>query len=123
MSQARCPLQARARFWFGALGVHQAPQARGDIPIGVVEARQVTVDRGGLRRTAALLQLVAEGVQITQHGGTGFAALEFGKALFEVVEEPCGIGADGSAESWVRVGAAVEAAKRDHSSNALPAAQ
>ncbi len=82
----------RCGFRFGALGVHQPTQAGGDIPVGIVEARQVAVDGGGLGRPATLFQLGSESVQITQHGGIGFAALEFGEALFEIVEEPRGLG-------------------------------
>ncbi len=108
----------RARFRFGALGIHQAPQARGDVPVGVVEARQVAVNGGGLRRPAALLQLVCQGVQIAQHGGVGLAALELGESLFEIVEQARGIGAH-RLESWARARRA-DAAKRHHRSSALP---
>ncbi len=89
-------------FRLGALGIHQTLEARGDIAVGVVEACQVAVDGSGLRRAAALLQLGSQGVQITQHGGIGLAALQLGEALFEVVEQSRGIRAHRSRDAGGR---------------------
>ena len=44
---------------------------------------------------AARFQLIAQGIEIAEYGGIGFAALEFGEALLEVIEQPRGVGAQG----------------------------
>ncbi len=56
----------------------------------------MAVHGGGLLCPAALFQLAPERVQVTEHGGIGFAALEFGEALFEIIEKPRGVGSHGS---------------------------
>jgi hypothetical protein len=45
-----------------ALGVHEPPQSLAHVPIGVVDAHQMTIDGGRLNVPAALLQLGTEGI-------------------------------------------------------------
>ena len=56
----------RGRLRLGALGIQQAPQPRADVAVGIVDAGQMPVHRGGLSAPPALLQLRAEGVKIAR---------------------------------------------------------
>ena len=67
----------------------------------------------------ALFQLGAERVQIAQNRGAGFAALELGKALLEIVEQPCRVGARGAGAFGAGTTGAADA-QRDHRNRALP---
>ena len=99
----------RHRRWGRGLGldavrVHETAQSRRHVLIRVVESGQMPVDRSGLGDAAALFHLVAQRIKILQDRRIGLSALEFGKPLFEVIQQSCGIGTHGGPGSGHRNG-------------------
>jgi hypothetical protein len=74
-----------------AFFVEQSVEPVGDVLVLRVDAHQMAIDRGCLGRSAALLQLGPECVQIAEHRGAWLARLEFGETLLEIVEQLGGI--------------------------------
>ena len=79
----------------------------------------MAVDGGRLHTASALLELGAERIEIAQHRIAGLAALEFGEALLEIVQQPGRVGTRGRCDLG-RGTACGREAQRDHRNRAPP---